>query len=741
MKKKLFIISNRLPVNINKLNNEIEVRPSQSSLVTAVNSYISYLKSNDNHFASYHWLGVPGCTQGEWVEAKRQLAPGAFEYLPVFVNQKIYDQYYNGLCNSVIWPIFHYFPSFADCNATYFKSYIKANEDFFDIALRNVKETDVIWIHDYHLLPLAALIRERFPNISIGFFLHIPFPSFELFRLMPQTWQQELLHGVLGADLIGFQTIDYASHFIKCLQMVLGVESENNVVKYKNRLIKIDVFPIGINFASFNGLFNQKQVASLREFYKQQFSNKKILFSIDRLDYTKGVFSRMKAYETFLSLYPAYREKVVFIMVVIPSNDAIPMYTERKKEIDEYIGNINSSIGSITWKPVIYQYSHLERDELLGLYTSCDVAVITPLRDGMNVTAKEFVASRQDGRGVLILSQMTGAARELSDALLVNPNDAEGFAETIKAGLEMPAEEQKSRLQVMQSRISSYDVNTWADDFFSQLYLIKDKQKEFDFMFLDRDAKMLMYEKYHAAKKRLLLLDYDGTIIPFTASPQHTEPEESLLRLLEGLSKNEQNTVFIISGRPGSLLEKWLGHLPVNLVAEHGAKVKRVNEPWQLDKGAVKDDSWKNEVRQIMERYVKRCSNSFVEEKDFSVVWHYRNAEPEQARLRSNELYVELTQVTNRGNLQVITGNKIVEVKIKGINKGSYIKKLLKDNSYDFILAFGDDNTDEEMFESLANVPGAFTIKIGDAASYAKYNLYTPQMALSLLAYFESIYL
>lgn len=741
MKKKLFIVSNRLPLHIEKVQNNVAVKPARLSLVKAVNCFIEHLKLNESDFAGYSWIGVPGCSQGEWVEAKRQLEPGNFDLVPVFVNQKIYDQHFNGLCNSVIWPLFHYFPSFADCNTSYYKNYIKTNEDFFDILLRNVRETDVVWIHDYHLLPLAALIRERFPAITIGFFLHIPFPSFELFRTMPDKWQQELLSGLLGADLIGFQTIDYASHFVKCLQMVLGVESDNNVVKYRNRLVKIDVFPIGIDFGSYHNLFNHREVASLRNFYKQQFSGKKILFSIDKLDYTKGVFSRMKAYETFLSMYPAYKEKVVFIMVVIPSHDAIPLYAERKKEIDEYIGNINSSTGSITWKPVIYQYSNLEENELLGLYTACDVAVVTPLRDGMNITAKEFVASRRDSKGVLILSQMTGAARELSDALLVNPNDTEGFAEAIKVALEMPAHEQKSRMEVMQGRISSYDVHTWADDFFTQLHNIKEKQKEFDFMFLDRDAKMLMYEKYHAAKNRLILLDYDGTIIPFTASPQQTEPEESLLRLLEGLSKNKDNTVFIISGRQGSMLEKWLGHLPVHLVAEHGAKIKRVNEDWQTDRHAIKDETWKKEVKIVMERYVKRCANTSIEDKDYSVVWHYRNADADQAKLRANELFVELNQVLGRTDVQIITGNKIIEVKIKGINKGNYIKKLLNEKAYDFILALGDDNTDEEMFEALATVPGAFTIKIGDAASYAKYNLYTPQMALSLLAYFESIYL
>jgi trehalose 6-phosphate synthase/phosphatase len=742
MAKRLFIISNRLPVTITNVDNEIVVKISDGGLVTAISSYINYAsEKGNNDFSENIWIGVPGCGQNEWVEAKSKMDESEYKFLPVFINHHIYDLYYNGFSNSVIWPLFHYFPSYADYKVEYFEKYLKSNEDFLSVIIRSVREEDVLWIHDYHLLPLAGLIRNHYPNITIGFFLHIPFPSYELFRLMPCTWQKEILSGLLGADLIGFHTIDYASHFLKSLQMVLGVEAELNTVKYKNRLVKVDVFPISIDFGKFNSAFNLKEVGMLRHQYKNQFEGKKILFSVDRLDYTKGVFSRLKAYEYFLQSFPEYLERVVFIIIVVPSRSSIKKYTARKREIDEFIGNLNSSVGTIHWKPVVYQYTHLDFSQLLALYTACDLAVITPLRDGMNLVAKEFVSSRSDEKGVLLLSEMAGAARELTDALLVNPNDIVDFAIKIKQGLEMDVTEQEERLIPMQNRIREYDVVTWADDFFKQLDRIKVKQREFEFAFLSRDAKMLIYDKYRASGKRLLILDYDGTLVTFSSSPHKSHPEPSLLNLLNNLSATERNDVYVISGRDSETLEKWFGHLPLNLVAEQGAKIKLSNANWKITENVNQNQDWKKIIRGVMESYVKRCVNTFIEEREFALVWHFRSAQAEQGKIRANELVTELTPMAYHLDLQVMTGHKIIEVRIKGISKDRVLSGLLKERTYDFILACGDDSTDEDMFKVLADKPEAFTIKIGDEASYAKYNLYTPQMLISLLTNFENFYL
>jgi trehalose 6-phosphate synthase/phosphatase len=493
------------------------------------------------------------------------------------------------------------------------------------------------------------------------------------------------------------------------------------------------VFPISIDFQKFNSAYNLREVAELRNHYHKQFRGKKIIFSVDRLDYTKGVLNRLKGYDQFLKTYPEYLENVVFILSLVPSRDNIPNYVKRKKEIDEFIGSFNARIGNIGWKPVIYQYSHLDFNDLCALYTCSDIALITPLRDGMNLVSKEFVASRLDKQGVLLLSEMAGAARELTDAMMINPNDCEGMANIIHDALEMDKEEQTARMEIMQKRIRQYDVNAWAEDFFSQLVLIKKKQAEFEFLFLGRDEKMQLVEKYRKSSHRLLLLDYDGTLVSFSSNPAMARPDQKVLDVLNSLAADKRNEIFVISGRDSSTLENWLGKLDINLIAEHGAKQRLAGKDWTIEAAVSRQDNWKETIDSIMQKYVKRCANTFVEDKEFSIVWHYRNADPQQARIRATELFSELSGIASQMNVQVMPGNKIIEVRISGMDKGYIARNILSKKDYDFILACGDDNTDEDMFKVLSSYDNAYTLKIGDTASFANYNLYTPQMNVSLL--------
>jgi trehalose 6-phosphate synthase/phosphatase len=735
MSQRLFIISNRLPIQAETKDNKIKLSLSSGGLVSAISSYIEFAeKEGEDNYEKY-WVGVPGCSAGEWSTAAEQLNNSGYHYLPVFTNKKSYNGYYNGFSNSVLWPLFHYFPSYVEYNENNYEHYKKVNQDFADVIVKHVRETDILWVHDYQLLPLAGMIRDKIPNLTIGFFLHIPFPSYELFRMLPAQWQQELLKGMLGADLIGFHTIDYASHFLKCLQMVLGLENERFILKHNNRLIKADVFPISIDYNKWNAAYNIREIADMRTMYKSQIGERKMIFSVDRLDYTKGVLCRLKAYEKFLSLFPHYKGQVVFIMVIVPSRDTISRYNERKREIDEFIGNINSRIGTIAWKPIIYQYNKLSFEELVAFYTACDVALITPLRDGMNLVAKEFVASRKDKRGVLILSEMAGAAKELADAVSINPNDINGIAVKIKEALEMSEAEQEKRISLMQKRIAHYDVVSWAEDFLHQLKMLKSKQKEFEYHALDSSAKRDILGSYRTARKRLILLDYDGTLVPFSAFPDQSHPGKSLINILQLLASDARNAVYLISGRDSETLDKWLGAIPINLISEHGAKIKTSKGVWKQDLLIEIEDNWKDIINDVMDKYVKRCAKTFVEEKEYSLVWHYRNADPDQGKIRAAELASELSAYTNNLNIQVCSGNKIMEVRIKGVDKGSIVKKLLRENAYDFILACGDDKTDEDMFQALVNNKNAFTIKIGDEASYAKYNLFNPEMTVSFLEY------
>ena len=725
MDKRLFIVSSRLPITIDEENG---VQPASGGLVTAINGYVR--NSNQQQFSTVYWAGVPGCSKNTWSEKAENIIDPNFTYLPVFIKPAQYSGYYNGHANSLLWPLFHYFPSYAEYSADYYEQYCQVNEQFAHTLLKHLLPGDTVWIHDYHLLALPQLLRNEMPELTIGFFLHIPFPSYEIFRLLPRNWQQEHLKGLLGADMIGFHTIDYASHFLQSIQMSLGLDNERNIILYQNRLIKVDVFPISVDYDHFNQYYDNPQAVSIRESLEQKKGNKKIIFSVDRLDYTKGVNNRLKAFEYFLANNPQYHEKVIFILAVVPSRDNIAKYKERKQIIDQTISQINSSLGNIHWQPVIYQYHALPFDELIALYTGCDLALITPLRDGMNLVAKEFVASRKDKKGVLVLSEMAGAARELSDAIIINPNDISEMANAIKAGLEMPEDEQAIRLEAMQSRIAGYDVKIWAEDFLGELRNIKKKQQDFQVKFLDEYSKIHLLEAYRAADKRLLLLDYDGTLKSFVSNPADAVPGKELLQLLKELNENK-NTVCLISGRSSDWLEKYFGDCNIHMVAEHGARFKYPDQPWTNE--VMMQNDWKEPIQQIMQVYVRRCPHSFIEEKEFSIVWHYRNASLEQGKLRAAELLGELNDYAYKRHLQVSMGNKIVEVKTNGADKGVAIKKILNNNDFDFILSVGDDYTDEDMFKALLEVKNSYTIKVGNEASYARYNLFTPQMVISLL--------
>jgi trehalose 6-phosphate synthase/phosphatase len=726
--QRLFIVANRLPICVTGEKEGASIQPVSGGLVSAVNSYLQH---SQNNFSEVFWAGVPGCSPATWNEASNHLPQSPFTYLPVLVYKEQYEKYYNGFSNSVLWPLFHYFPSYAEYQAEDFEYYTKVNDQFAEVLSKQCREGDTVWIHDYHLLPLSGMLRKRFPSIKIGFFLHIPFPSFEILRLMPKKWQEDILNGMLGADLVGFHTIDYASHFLESVQKVLALDHERNIIRCQDRLVKVDVFPISIDYEFFNNAYDRKEVEAIRQDLQLKMKHCKIIFSVDRLDYTKGVHNRLRAYELFLHQHPDYHNKVVFVINVVPSRDQISKYMERKQMIDVLISDINSRIGNLHWQPVIYRYNSMDFDEMVALYTACDLALITPLRDGMNLVAKEFVASRKDQQGVLVLSEMAGAARELTSGLIINPNDVQEMADKIKEGLEMHSDEQAGRMKIMQERLANYDVKAWAEDFMMGLSNIKEKQQTFQEIFLDNDAKRNIFDRFRSAEKRLLLLDYDGTLVPYAPKPEEARPGEELLELLSGLSRKENTDIYLISGRNSAWLEKHFSSLPVHLIAEHGAKYKRKKGEWSTE--VQTHSEWRGAVYNIMEMYVRRCPNSFVEEKEFSMVWHYRNADVQQGTLRSQELVSELSDYLNLRHLQVIAGNKIVEVRNRGIDKGTAIKKILDNADYDFIFAVGDDKTDEDMFKALVGKKNCFTIKVGPNASYAQYNLLKPQMVVSLL--------
>jgi len=730
-KRNLIIVSNRLPVTVKEENGFATIIPSSGGLVSAMTSFLTSGKIKERHqLRKVIWIGSTDADEKTWKRATKKFSEENFEYAPVFIQKETNDLFYNGFSNSTVWPLFHYFPSFATFKNEFFEAYSEVNRLFMDELMRTAKPGDIIWIHDYQLMLLPQMIRKKNRDAVIGFFLHIPFPSFEIYRLLPNEWRELLLKGMLGADLIGFHTNEYVMHFLKSVHMLLGAEDEMRSLKFENRMVKADVFPISIDYRKFFDAFENPAITQLRDELRQLCRNRKIIFSVDRLDYTKGIKNRLIAYNHFLKKFPEYAEKVVFLLLIVPSRAEISQYSESKQEINEMVGHINSTFGNMSWQPVIYQYRSVDFENLLAYYTCCDVALITPLRDGMNLVSKEFIASRKDKKGILILSEMTGAASELHEALIINPTDKEDVALKIKEGLEMSEEEQMRRIELMQHRLKDYDVVCWGDDFLSQLNEIKKRQQEQAAHVLSPRAQHLLLRDYQSSKRRLLLFDYDGTLVPLARLPQLATPGDSLFKIIGKLTEDVRNSVFIISGRTRSFLERWFSQLPVNLVAEHGALLRWKNSQWKSP--AATHMQWKTVARNIMQSYMRRCANSFVEEKEFSLAWHYRNSDPKLGELRSMELYNELNDLFRNYHVQVLKGNKVIEVRNMGLDKGTAAIRIKNAGDYDFILAIGDDKTDEDMFRAL-DEPYAWTMKVGDELSSAKYNLPDSENTISLL--------
>lgn len=720
---RLVIVSNRLPISVGKRGKSFRFQPSIGGLSTGMSSLLKKTYKGI-------WIGWPGVATEkisaiEKKEIERYLKKN--DFLPVFLCQSDVDSYYSGFCNRTLWPLFHYFTQHVVYDKNLWNVYVRVNKLFCDIVLKVIKPGDVIWIHDYHLLLLPQMLRERRHNLTIGFFLHIPFPSFEVFRLLP--WRREIMEGLLGADLIGFHTYDYVRHFLDSIRARLGYEHSFGQILIGSRIVKVDTFPMGIDYDRFNNAMQNPLVQKEIEKNRSKLGDKITILSVDRLDYTKGILQRLYSFDRFLEKYSEYKEKVTLILVAVPSRAKVEHYRQLKKDLDELIGRINGKHGTIGWVPVWYLYCSLPFHTLVALYNLSKVALITPLRDGMNLIAKEFIATKIDGKGVLILSEMAGAAKELSEAIIVNPNNMERIADSIYKALTMPEKEQIERIRIMQSRIMRYNVEKWADDFMKTLSSVKDKEHELLARKLTSQMKMKIVQHYSQSNRRLIMLDYDGTMISFTSKPEEAKPDKEILTLLKKLSRDENNRIYIVSGRDKYTLEKWFADIPVGLVAEHGAWIKEKGENWGLTEPIVNE--WKDEIRPILERYVERTPGSFIEEKDYSLAWHYRKSDPVLASIRALELKDAILYFTSNLAIGVLEGNKVIEVKNAGINKGLVALRFISRNPFDFILAAGDDQTDEDIFHVLPE--NAYSIKVGAGPSKARFSVYSVKEIRSLI--------
>ena len=716
---KCILISNRLPITASLKSGKLRITRSGGGLATGLDS----LETS----AEKHWIGWAGVHANE-DEPRRKLTARLKkrQLHPVFLSQEQIQDYYEGYSNSTLWPLCHCFFSYVACNEKYWKAYREVNELFCEETLKIMEPEDSIWIHDYHLMLLPGMIRERMPRAAIGYFHHIPFPTYEMFRYLPQ--RAELLRGLLGADLVGFHTHDYMRHFISALYRVLNLECRLDEVQLGDRVARIDAFPMGINYDLYREAAAMPGSRTLTHDLQRIAGTGKVILSVDRLDYSKGILLRLEGFASFLENNPEYRGKVRMIMVVVPSRDGVDRYADLKTNVDRAVGAINGRYANVGWIPVHYFYRSFSLPELSAMYNIADIALVTPLRDGMNLVAKEYLAAKRERPGVLILSEMAGAAVELSDALVINPMDAKQIEQAILTALTMPEEEQLAALRKMQKIVSRHTVKRWANDYFKELESVKRRNDELAAKHLEKENLQQILMAYGNTGRRLLALDYDGTMVPFTKDPSDARPSPALREILTVLANDKRNTVLVCSGRDRRTLEAWLGGLGVELAAEHGAFFME-NGVWR---SSLPGPVWTEEILDILERLQDKTPGSTIETKETALVWHYRKVDPWLADLRISQLINALMVPCARLGLQIMKGNKIVEIKPAEYNKGAEIRRRLALRDYDFLMAMGDDTTDEDMFKALP--ADAFTIKVGQVSDSARYMIPVQNRVLPFLS-------
>ncbi len=728
MSKTIFV-SNRLPVTVKKEEQKLSYHKSIGGLATGLKSY------HENSDALWvGWTGLPNevLTDEDHLLIENKLL-NDYKCVPIDLSEYEIDQYYYGFSNNTIWPLFHYFSNLANYDIENWESYKKVNLKFYHKIKPLLNDDDIVWIHDYQLMLLPQLIRENHPNVRIGFFLHIPFPSYEIFRTL--VWRVELLEGVLGADLIGFHTYDYVRHFLSSARRILGCEHNLNTITFNGRFVKADVFPMGIDFNHFAAEYKDANYKSQTKAIKTSLKDQKMILSIDRLDYTKGIPERIKAYRRFLELYPSYLGKVRLNLIVAPSREAVDSYKELLKEIQILVSEVNGELGTISWQPIFFFFQSFSQEELIAYYRNAEVMLVTPIRDGMNLVVKEYLASRVDYEGMVVISETAGAASELGEYIIVNPNDLDQIAEGIKQALVMPVGEKRLINQTMCKRLKRYNVKFWAEDFMNNLTnLMTDPMALSGQIDLDNEPVRII-EPFSKSQNRLLLLDYDGTLVGFKSVPEKAKPDKELLDLIRKLTENQKNTLVIVSGRDHHTLEKWFGELDVHLIASHGLWLKHPETSWEMT--IALNNEWKSTINHVLEVYADRMPGALIEEKDFSLAFHYRLCEPDLVATKLHEVKDALVSMTQTMTIGLQEGNKVIEMKDLRVNKGYGASVFLKNVKYDFIMSVGDDVTDEDLFDVLGD--DDFGIKVGLGNSKANYRVRSWQSVRKLLGNLSTI--
>jgi trehalose 6-phosphate synthase/phosphatase len=724
----LLIASNRLPVTVELAEDgQIATSPSAGGLVSALRGL------DEPHL----WVGWPGAVVPEPSEADVVEALRPEGLYPVFLSEAEADGYYTRTSNETIWPLLHYFVGRLRFTDDAWASYVAVNNRFADTIAAVAEPGTRVWVHDFHLALLPAALRSRRPDLAIGFFLHVPFPSSEIYRLLPV--RRELLHGMLGADYIGFHTGDYARHFRSACLRILGMESEPNRIAVDGRVVGIGAHPIGIDVATFRKTLADPETERIAAELEERYRGKQIVLGVERLDYTKGIPEKLDAFERILELEPERALTTTLVQVLVPSRLESPDYTAKRDEIEQQIAHLNGRFGQFGTTPVEYLHRSISLQELVALYRRADVMMVTPLRDGMNLVAQEFVLCQSSpeppaGRhGTLLLSEFAGAAHVLPGALLVNPWDAGDLAGRLLQALSLEKAERSRMLELMADRVLQLDSRNWARTFLARLERFAAEPKPHFPERLDDARVAEIARSLGAARRRTFLLDYDGTLRELVRHPVLAAPTRELRELLIRLAALPRTDVHVVSGRTRESLDAWLGDLPIGLCAEHGAFARQPGGDWE--KIVEIDLSWLRIAEEILSRTAEDVPGSAVERKATSVAWHYREAEPEYGQWRAHELLAALGQSLSGLPAEVLTGHRVVEIRARGASKAAYVRHLesASDLATDWtMLAAGDDQTDEDLFDALPD--GSVAIHVGpprprggNGSAHTRYTVESPE--------------
>ncbi|KAK4768101.1 hypothetical protein SAY87_003242 [Trapa incisa] len=783
---KKIMVANFLPLHTRKDHEtgKWDFSLDQDSLLLQMEDGIS--PDSDVVYVGSLKVDVPAAEQEEVAQELLE----NFKCVPTFLPPDLHRKYYHGFCKQYLWPLFHYMlpmcPEYGNrFDRSHWHAYVSANKIYADKVMEVINpEIDFVWLHDYHLMVSPTFLRRRFMRIKLGFFLHSPFPSSEIYRTLPV--REEILKALLNTDLVGFHTFDYARHFLSCCSRMLGLNYESKRgyigLDYFGRTVNIKILPVGVHMGRLESALNHPFSCAKAREIQGNFRGRKIILGVDDMDIFKGISLKLLAMEQLLVQHPELRGAVVLVQIMNPARSSGKDVEEARRETYTATERINEAFGFSGYKPVVLIDRRMEMYEKTAYYTLAECCIVNAVRDGMNLIPYKYIVCRHgtskmnQALGIssdsspcphtstLVVSEFIGCSPSLSGAIRVNPWDIEGVADALNLALSMPTVEKQARHEKHYRYVSSHDIAYWARSFLQDLERsCRDHNSKrlwgvgfglgFRILSLSPSFRKLSMDNIASAYKRVnrraIFLDYDGTLVALASISKVPSPEVVLL--LNSLCGDPNNTVFIVSGRDRSSLSGWFRDCPsLGIAAEHGYFV-RWNDGSTWETGPLNEDfDWKKIAEPVMQVYTETTDGSYVEPKESGLVWHYRDADPDFGSFQAIELLDHLESVLANEPVVVKKGQHIVEVKPQGVNKGlaaeKILSKLINDGKCpEFVLCIGDDKSDEDMFESISNIastpsfaaaaapPEVFACTVGQKPSKARYYLDDTSEVMTLL--------